>query len=80
MKLYRVTCRGMRNSVGTQPAHGVAYVVAPDPTSAYQTLRDSLDRRKLGFEVERELHTIELIADEGPYPKCGHELIIKGEA
>ena len=58
MKLYIVTCQGMT------PGHGSAYVVAEDPTSAYVRLRAHLDSEGLGFDGERELDDIKLVADE----------------
>ena len=67
-KLYRVTCRGM--TCGDQH-HGIAYVVATDPSEAYKKVRSSLDERKLGFQKDRELDKIELLAEVGNYPECG---------
>lgn len=67
-KLYRVTCRGMQGS------HGTAYVIAGNPNEAYRLLRDDLDRRDLGFQKERELLSVELIAEEGAYPDCKTQL------
>lgn len=76
MKLYKVTCRGMRAGIGNNQAHGVAYVVADDPERAYRTLRNSLDRRDLGFTEERELLSVELLAEAADYPACGHALYL----
>lgn len=70
MKLYRVVCKGMIVS------HGSAYVVATDPTMAYLKLRDYLDKKDLGFRVDRELDRIILIADESEYPDCGEKLFL----
>ena len=68
--LYRVFCRGMRDS------HGVAYVVAVDLDQAYQRIRTALDATNLGFQKDRELERIELIAAEGMYPDCGVTLYV----
>jgi hypothetical protein len=62
--------------MGTQTAHGVAYVVAENPDAAYTKLRESLDKRNLGFPKDREMHTVELIAATGDYPACGHSLYV----
>ena len=70
MKLYRVVCKGMIVS------HGSAYVVANDPTEAYKKLRDYLDKKELGFRVDRELDKVVLIADESEYPDCGEQLFL----
>lgn len=76
IKLFRVTCRGMHNSLGSGQTHGIGYVVAENPQRAYECMRKSLDDRKLGFHSERELLTIELIADASEYPACGVTLYL----
>ena len=74
-KLYRVTCTGMTSSFGCI-AHGIAYVVATNPTEAYEKLRDYLDTAELGFKRAREMEKVELIAEETKYPDCGIALYI----
>ena len=76
MKLFLVKCRGMQSSIGSDCKHGVAYVVASDPTEAYSKLRGSLDKRDIGFGAERELQQIELLADSDDYPNCGMKLYL----
>ena len=80
MDLFKVTLRGMTASLNT--VYGVSYVVAPDLTTAYETVRKYLDEKNLGFRHEREVDTVELLASEGDYPECKHQLFIvgKGEA
>jgi hypothetical protein len=73
-KLWKVTCRGMHGGIADNAAHGIAYVVADDPEEAYRKVRDSLDKRDLGFSKERELSKVELLAAEANYPDCGHTL------
>lgn len=75
-KLYRVTCRGMTYSIGTDVVHGIAYVVADSPNAAYKKLRASLDRRDLGLSEYRELDKIELLAEVADYPDCGVALYV----
>lgn len=59
--IYRVTCRGMHsNAVGY--ANGVVYVLADDPTTAYEKVKERLDQRNLGVARDRELAKVELIA------------------
>ncbi len=70
LKLYKVTCKGMTTS-STGVAHGISYVLAGDPTDAYETVRTNLDRRDLGSDKDRELACIELIAENVDYPDCG---------
>ena len=64
MKLYRVRCRGMQQS------HGIAFVVAPDATTAYKRVRDDLDERDLGMTQDREMESIDLVAEDAEYPGC----------
>jgi len=70
LKLYKVTCKGMTTS-STGVAHGISYVLAADPTEAYLTVRTNLDKRDIGFDKDRELDRIELIAENVDYPDCG---------
>ena len=72
--LYLVICKGMQSNIGGSTAHGIAHIIAPDPTTAYKILRKSLDERGLGLTRERELHSIELIASASEYPDCGIRL------
>lgn len=74
LKLYRVTCRGMTTTVGGNVAHGLAYVVAEDAADAYRRVRTELDKTDLGFSKDREMDKVELLAEEGMYPDCGHRL------
>ena len=75
MKLYKVKCRGMKNSA-TSTLYGDSYVMATDPTSAYKIVKEYLDERDLGFLQDRELESIELLAEEGDYPICRIQLHI----
>ena len=70
-KLYRVRCRGMTTSVGGNLAHGIAFVVAEDAGKAYQMVRRDLDERDIGFDIERELESVMLMAEDAEYPDCG---------
>lgn len=76
MKLFRVTCRGMKVPVGSFCAHGSAYVVAADSHAAYDAVRSYLDLKDIGFSRERELDRVELLADSVEYPDCGLRLFI----
>lgn len=67
MKLYKITLRN----------YDVAYSVANDAESAYQLVRKHLDKNDLGFKDERELLTVELIADDSRYPECKTRLYQK---
>jgi len=74
-KLYKVTLRGLTyNSTGV--AHGVSYVIAEGTDKAYNKVRDYLDSQQIGFEKERELSTIELIAENYPYTDTGTMLYL----
>ena len=74
MKLFLVKCKGMTINPTGAP-HGKAYVLADDPTSAYNKLKAYLDDKNLGFADERVLDRITLVAEEGDYPKCRIQLI-----
>ena len=77
MKLWLVECRGMTYSIaGSGNVHGRAYVIAEDPQAAYAKLRAYLDKKDLGFTHERELASVELIADASEYPSCGTQLFL----
>lgn len=69
--LYKVTCRGMTSTaLGTQVPHGIAYVLAHNPGEAYDKHRAFLDEENLGYDQDRELDKVELVAQVGAYPPC----------
>lgn len=68
MELYKVTIRGGYSSTGIN--YNECYVVAKDPTKAYQKYRVFLDKEDICFNDDREMKTIELIADTERYGKC----------
>lgn len=75
MKLYRVLLKGMcANVVSTK--YGSPYVVADNPTEALKKVQDYLTKRDIGFVHEREMETIELLAEEGDYPDCKIQLFL----
>jgi len=51
-------------------------VVAHDPTEAYAIVRQYCNKADVGFHKERELASIELLAEEGDYPDCQTQLHI----
>lgn len=69
-KLYRVTLRGMHYSSTGGVIYGIAYVVAENTEQAYKKVRDSLEKRGIGFKSDRELLQIELLAEGTNYPEC----------
>lgn len=73
--LYRVTLRGMRSNV-TGTAYGWPYVVASNPTEAYDKVYQYLCKRDVGFSKDRELVSIELLAGTGDYPDSGYQLFL----
>ncbi len=70
MNLYRVTLRGMTDS------HGISYVVAANPSLAYDKVRKDLDDRDLGFNKDKALDSIELLAADCTYPECKRRLYL----
>jgi len=79
MKLYEITLCGPFYGVGSGPANPF-YVVARDATAAYDTLRRTLDSRETGFPRDREMQTIELLAEATECPDCKHRLLLADEA
>lgn len=75
MKLFKVTLRGML-SKSSGPCYGISYVVAEDPTEAYNKIRKFLDDNDIGFDSDRELDTVELIAHNAEYPECKIKLYL----
>lgn len=55
------------------------YVIANNPTNAYNTVRKFLDKNNLFFRVDRELKSIELVAENSLYPDCKQRLLFEGK-
>jgi hypothetical protein len=49
---------------------GISYVVATNPTDAYEQVRRYLDDKDIGFAADRELESIKLVAEDVEYPEC----------
>lgn len=68
-KLFKVTLRGGINPGSTN--YKTSFVVAESPNDAYQAVRDFLDKNDLCYDDERELESIELLAEsDSKYPAC----------
>lgn len=68
MKLYKVSLRGMSSTTGTD--YQVSYVAAEDPTAAENKVKDYLEEAKLGFRYDREVESIQLLAEDVSHPDC----------
>lgn len=68
LRLFKVTLKGVHGTTGTD--YHTSFVVAQDPTEAYQRVRSFLDENDLGFVDQREMDRIELIAESKRYPEC----------
>jgi hypothetical protein len=56
---------------------GDVYVVGTDPTEAYNKVRKDLDLRDVHFTKDREMDSIELLAESIHLaPPCGHMLFL----
>jgi hypothetical protein len=75
IKLYRVKLKGLQGT-NVSTVHGHPYVLANDPTEALSKVQDYLNKKDLGFSKDREMDTIELLAEEGNYPGCGIQLFL----
>jgi len=60
MNLYKITLHGMIS--GVNRIYGESYVVAEDPQKAYIKVKEFLDNEDIGFDTDRMLKSIELIA------------------
>ena len=69
-KLWRVCLRGRLER------YNPSYVVAPDPDAAYKAVRANLDARDYGFDKDRELQTVELLAENYDYTDTGSILFL----
>lgn len=69
MKLFKVTIKA--------PLASIFYVVADGPNEAYHSVRGLLDKKDWYFSDQREMKTIELLAEDATYPACGTILILK---
>lgn len=68
--LYLVTLKGM------QETHGISYVVAENPTEAYEKVKKDLDNRDIGFSGDKVLDNIKLLAEDCNYPDCNTRLYL----
>jgi hypothetical protein len=66
MNLYKITLQG----------HGVHFVVATDPTAAYEFVKRWMDAKDYGFVKDRTLAAIDLVAESGEYPNTKDRLWI----
>lgn len=53
-----------------------SHVIAPDATAAYQTVRCELERLDYGFSKDRELLSVELVAEDYEYTETGSRLFL----
>lgn len=67
VKLYIVELQGMKSCFGVYNEYGISYVVATDPTNAYEMVKTFLDSNDLGFSHDRRLKSVTLLADEKQY-------------
>lgn len=75
-KLYKVTLKGMTYQKASGVVNGIAYVVAKDLTSAYNKMHEFLKERDIGYDSDRQLDKIELLAENEEYPDTDYRLFI----
>jgi hypothetical protein len=73
LKLYKVELKGMHKPYQLV---GTSFVVATDPTNAYDQVKGFLKERDFGFNRERELNCITLIAENNEDTLCGTLLFL----
>ncbi len=74
MKLFRVSVVNLSAEIRFLES---GYVVAEGPAQAYRALRDYLDANNIGEVNDREMDTIELLADTAEVPACGRRLYMQ---
>lgn len=74
-KLYRVTLKGMTFSTNAT-VYGISYVVATNSHEAYLKVKESMDKKDLGYTKDRELDKVELIAEDYQYTSAGYILYL----
>ena len=75
MKLFRIKLTGMKySSIGT--LYGCPYVVAESAEQALAKVQKYVRDNDLGFTNDREMESIELLAEEGDYPGCRIQLFL----
>jgi len=75
MKLYLVTLKGMTYASSGKRI-GISYVVSSDAGSAYQQVKEFVDKNDYGFSGDRELHEVKLIAEEDYYGNLETKLFL----
>jgi hypothetical protein len=73
--LYKVTLKGMHGGFCSR-AHGIAYVVADNPSAAVDKVQKHLIDADIGTTADRALQSIELLAEEYDYADCGFKLYL----
>jgi len=64
-KLYLVTCQKFSFNF---------YVVAENETEAYEKVKNNLTDKDYGFSSDRQLNTIQLLAEEKEYPDTDNKI------
>ena len=65
-------------NVNTHGELSCAYVVASNPDKAYKIYREFIDKEGLMFAEDRELESVQLIAECCGYPECKTILFVEG--
>lgn len=76
IKLYEVSCRGMKYDTGGGIVYGKAFVLAENPSDAYKKMRKTLDEQSIGSSKDLELESVKLLAEDSLYPDCEIRLYI----
>ena len=74
-KLYRIRTRLPGSFTGND--YSYFFVVAPDPTSAENQVKEYLRCKDIGFIGDREIESISLLAEGTEYPNCKTILLLE---
>ena len=70
LKLFLIALKGFTTVSG----YKYHYVVAKSMDEAYSKVKEFMDDNDIGNYVERELDSIEFLAEDKKYPNCGNML------
>ena len=73
-KLFKVTLKGLHSVTST--GYNENYVIAKNPSEAYSKVLKFLNENDLGFDRDRELKSIELVAECCEYTYTNHHLFL----
>ena len=53
-----------------------SYVIADDPTAAWEKVKDYIEKKDIGFSIDRRLKSIEVIAEDCDFTSYDSKLFL----